>query len=181
MERKPMSSSHLQTESRYRQFRDIIYRRTMQAYPGVIARGISLRDCVTADKWVDLPHDENHRPHRATWDWTPFFSKYQNIPNRFEISLWAGSTLCALSYGQTSRAGTKVRLNLLGSIPVKPNPLGQRSLPIIVSAAVIFSELVGADEIWVIDPNPDLESYYKETGFGERETYHQNRVGQKLR
>lgn len=76
-------------------------------------------------------------------------------------------------YGQTSVRNTKVRLDLIESILI------------IVNAAAMFAELVNASELWVIDPDPDIEGLYNKAGFGARENYHAEvgaeRIGQRMK
>jgi L-rhamnose isomerase len=70
-------------------------------------------------------------------------------------------------------------MNLIESIPVRPAPLGMRALPIISYAASVFSDIIGADELWLLDPDPSLESFYMKEGFSSRTIYHGKRVGQR--
>lgn len=119
------------------------------------------------------------RAERSSWEWTQEYPYYQKRPNRFEISLSKGGVLCALCYGQLSKKGSKMRMNLIESTPVRPTPLGIRALPVLSYAAAIFADISGADELWVLDPDPSLEGIYQEEGFGGCEIYHGRRVGQK--
>ncbi len=70
-------------------------------------------------------------------------------------------------------------MNLVESTPVKPNPLGIRALPVLAFAAAAYGKIVGADEVWLIDPYANLEDYYQSSGFGPREVYHGKRIGQR--
>ncbi|MBI3896771.1 MAG: hypothetical protein HY308_00575 [Gammaproteobacteria bacterium] len=168
---------HQQTEDRYLRVRELVYERIMKKW-SVTAAGISFHDCVTADKWKALT-GPNVRETRASWWWAEQFSVYQNQPNRFEITLSNCGQLGALCYGRTSRAGRNTRLDLIEAIPLKPSPLNTRAVPIIVQAGVMFADLVGASEIWIIDPDPKLEGLYSQEQFGGREPYHKGRIGQR--
>lgn len=178
MQAKVLRTDHRKAEERYRQYRQLVYEATMEQFPGVVAREVTLLDCLTADGWKKLNLPDGRRS-RAAWDWTKELPFYRNKPNRFEISLCSGSTLCALCYGQTSRHGTRVRMNLIEAIPVRPNPLGYRALTVLSFAAAAFADVVGATEVWVLDPYPQLERLYGSEGFGPREIYHGKRVGQR--
>lgn len=169
---------HIRTEEKYRFFRETTYESVMEEFPGIVAKGITIRDAFTADTWKDLD-SQSARPSRGGWDWAREYPYYQKRPNRFEITLWRGGVLGALSYGQTSKHGTRVRMNLIESTPVRPTPLGMRALPILSYAAAVFADIIGADELWVLDPDPVLEGLYMQEGFGSRTFYHGKRVGQR--
>ncbi len=169
---------HQETEQKFLTLRKLTYSATMDEFPDIEVKGISYTDAVEADRWKNFPKQGN-RPQRGDWEWTKEFPYYQNRPNRFEISLRKGGVLCALSYGQLSKKGTRMRMNLIESTPIRPTPLGIRALPVLAYAAAIFADISGADELWVIDPDPDLETIYKDEGFSSREIYHGRRVGQR--
>ena len=169
---------HRQAEEKYQLYREIVFEEVQKQFPGVIATGITLKDCIEADKWK-MFSIENARQNRGAWDWQKEYPYYQNRPNRFEITLRSGNVLCALCYGQTSRHGSRVRMNLIESIPIKPSPLGRRALPVLAFAAATFAEIIGATELWVLDPDPNIENLYMKEGFDSREIYHGKRVGQR--
>lgn len=169
---------HIEAEKRYQAYRELVYENAMLEFPGVVVKGIDFIDCVAADNWKNMPMSFA-RTYRGTWEWAKEYSFYRNRPNRFEISLWSQGNLCALCYGQTSKNGTKVRMNLIESIPIRPSPLGRRALPILAFSAATFADIVGATELWVLDPDPNLEEIYMRESFGARQIYHGRRVGQR--
>jgi len=171
-------SEYIDAENRYQAYRELVYENTMLEFPGIEVKGIEFINCVTADNWKNLPIP-SARAYRGTWEWTKEYPFYRNRPNRFEISLWFKGNLCALCYGQTSKRGTKVRMNLIESIPIRPSPLGRRALPILAFSAATFADIVGATELWVLDPDPNLEEVYMRENFGDRQIYHGRRVGQR--
>lgn len=171
-------SDHIQAEEKYKVFREVSYESVMEEFPGIKVKGITFDDALTADKWK-LVNGNNQRPSRSSWEWAKEYPFYKNRPNRFEVSLWKNGILCALSYGQLSRHGTKLRMNLIESTPIRPSPLGMQALPILSASAATFANIVGASELWVLDPDPKIESLYKTQGFGGIEIYHGRRVGQR--
>ena len=173
-----MRKDHQETENRYKLYREIVFEEVETEFPGVTAKGIQIKDCITADRWKDIPAGSS-RVMRGTWEWAKEYPHYRNRPNRLEITLWHSGTLCALCYGQTSRHGTRVRMNLIESIPIRPSPLGMRALPVLSFAAATFAEIIGATELWVLDPDVNIENLYKKVGFGNRKTYHGKRIGQR--
>jgi hypothetical protein len=168
---------HLQAEQKYQLFREGAYEVARQEFPDIVVRGITFQDAATADSWKMLDA-ASARLARGTWDWTKEYSCYQKRPNRFEVSLSRGG-LAALCYGQLSKHGTRVRLNLIEATPARPFPLDTQTLPVISIVAAAFADIVGAHELWVIDPAPGIESLYRQQGFGAIEHYHGRRVGQR--
>lgn len=169
---------HITAEQRYRVIRQMVYETTEERFAGISAKEISLTDTILADRWKYLP-DQAAREYTSGWDWNKVFPAYRNQPNRFDISLWRGNTLGALCYGKTSKAGTRVRLDLIESTPERPTPLGRAALPVLSFAASTFARLVGASEVWILEPLPELEGLYMKSGFGPRVSYGSKRVGQR--
>lgn len=179
-----MDAKHKIVEDKYAKYRQAVYYALMQSFPTIDASEITYNYCIDADKWKDLPREGAKKV--ADWSWREEYARYRNKPNRFELALSANGVLGALCYGQTSVTNSKTRLDLIESIPVKPTPLGQKALPIIVRAGAMFAELVGATELWVIDPDPDIEGLYQKAGFSERRVYHEEngkppRIGQEMK
>jgi len=165
-------------ESRYQVIRDAVYRVTAGPYPDLNIGPISRVDVFHADQWKSL--DANGaRKSRSSWSWANEFTAYQRIPLRFEVSIKSGQMLGALCYGQPSRAGSRLRLNLIESTPVRPTPLGGRAFPVIAFAAASYAEAIGATELWILDPDPSIEGLYMREGFGGRTYYAGKRVGQR--
>lgn len=177
-QRQLRSRTHGSAESKYRLFREAVYSAVMESFPGIVADSLQFKDCLDADTWKTLC-TEQARNERGSWSWQSAYLHYQNHPNRFEITLRASGVLCALCYGQTSQHHTRVRMNLIEATPQRPSPLGRRALPVVAFAASTFAELVGADEVWLIDPDPRLERLYVGEGFGAGERYHGKRMGQR--
>lgn len=170
--------THASAESKYQLYRQAVYEAVMVAFPGIVADSIRFKDCLEADTWKTVC-SEHARPERASWSWRRECFHYRNHPNRFEIALRAAGKLGALCYGQTSRHHTRVRMDLVEASPERPSPLGRRALPLVAFAAGSFAELVGADEVWLVDPDPRLERLYIKDGFSARERYHGKLAGQR--
>lgn len=169
-------ADHQQAEDKFHLLRSMTYDAARQVFNDITIGGITVRQCQEADRWK---LHELGRPQRASWEWCKEYDFYQRRPNRFEISLSKGGVLGALCYGQLSKQGSRLRMNLIESTPIRPTPLGQRALPVLSYAAAVFADICGADELWVLDPDPNLEGLYKSEGFGTREIYHGRRVGQR--
>lgn len=171
-------ADHVSTEGRYAAIREVVYQRTKEQFPGISAQAITQRTAVLADGWKSGSGAQG-RPFQSEWSWMDSIKHFRNRPNRFEICLWRGNTLGALCFGQTSRAGSRVRLDLIGSSPARPHVLGVAALPMISYASSVFAALVGASEIWILDPYTELEGYYQDGGFSGRMPYHRGRMGQR--
>ena len=116
---------------------------------------------------------------RSSWSWAKEYPYYQRRPNRFEVTLKKGGILGAICFGQLSKHGNNVRMNLIESTPIRPSVLGRKALPILSHVSAVFAQAVEAKEIWVVDPDVNLEELYKQEGFGSRELFHRTRVGQR--
>lgn len=173
-----MCREHLQAENKYKDLRKIAYEVAMDEFSEIEISGISYLDALEADRWKKI-QNEGNRLQRASWSWAKEYPFYQKRPNRFEVSVKKDGILGGICFGQLSRNGTNMRMNIIESTPIRPTPLGMRALPIISYTAAIFAKVVGADEVWVIDPLPSLENVYQSEGFGPREYYHGTRVGQR--
>lgn len=171
-------SDRMAAQERYRAFRQATYQYVAQQFPELSIGAISHIDAMSADHWKNIS-SENARKNRSTWNWASEYAAYQRIPSRFEVSVKTCGELGALCYGQPSAAGSRLRLNLIESTPIRPTPLGMRAFPVIALAAATFAEIIGATELWVLDPDPEIEGLYMGEGFGSRIYYHGKRVGQR--
>src|SRR5690554_254508 len=173
-----MRRDHAQTESKFKQLREIAYDMAMEEFPEIQISGVSYLDALEADKWKEISR-KHGRPQTASWTWAKEYPHYLTRPNRFEVTVRRGGVLAGICLGQLSKHGQNMRMNLIESTPIRPTPLGMRALPIISFTAAVFADIVGAKELWVIDPLPILEDVYCSEGFGSREHYHGKRFGQR--
>ncbi|WP_299589258.1 hypothetical protein [uncultured Microbulbifer sp.] len=162
----------------YQALRKEVWSITQESWPQSSIKGISWKTARLADSWKEM-RGANLRSSRASWDWEPEFNAYQKKPKRYEMSVWYENQLCGLCYGFASKHGTKVRMNLIESTPVRPNPLGEGVFPILSFGATVYANLISADEVWVLDPVKGAIDYYESQGFSAPEIYHGKRVGMK--
>ena len=172
------SKTHATAETKYMVLRNIVYERMAKDFPSLSFKKIDFSTCKVADHWKS-PQEPDARGPRSGWVWSHEYPCYLRRPTRFEISVWSDSSLLALSLGQLSRYGTRVRLNLIESTPIRSVSSSQKAVPLVLRAATYFAGLVNASEVWVVDPAPSLESYYESAGFGKRERFHCSRLGQR--
>lgn len=175
---RSIPNHYMAAQNRYGAIRQMVYEQTMRRFTGITAKEITHADTQTADAWKSTAKNTD-RKHSAGWNWHEVYATYHNQPNRFDISLWRGSTLGALCYGKTSAAGHRVRLDLIESTPARPSPLGMAALPVLAFAGAAFAILIGATEVWILDPIPELEGLYQAEGFSPRMNYSGKQVGQR--
>jgi hypothetical protein len=100
------------------------------------------------------------------WDWFDGYSIFRfRHPKRFELALWGGSDLHALSLGRPTYNGNHLRLDL---VEAQPRDLGPRPpvLPDILVAYVIYARLLHARQIRIMHPiNEDVTRYYESFGY----------------
>ncbi|MBL4798895.1 MAG: hypothetical protein JKY50_15875 [Oleispira sp.] len=161
-------SSVIHMARHYEELREIAYELTKETLGlSVQINGIDLSTAKKADEWKKLQGD-GLRKTRSVWSWEQAYMKSKNLPDRFEISVWSGSQLCAITYGRPSQHRTKLKLMLVESSPVKPSPLTTKAFEIISTCAMIYADLIDADEIYIINPiNDSVASYYMQFGFSE--------------
>jgi len=174
---RPKFSSIIEMAKHYEEFRQIAYDMTKETLGlSVQINGIDLPTARKADEWKLLQGD-NLREKRSTWSWEQVYLRSKNLPDRFEISVWSGSQLCAITYGRPSQHRTKLKLMLVEASPVKPSPLTTKAFAIISTCAMFYAKLIDADEVYIIDPiNDAVASYYMKFGFSEPLPYQGKRT-----
>ncbi len=161
-----MLATHQDAERRYESLREMARNAIGKELPytdrgNIHLGGVCHKSLMQAKLWDDDP--------KRLVDW-PWDSGYQDYayrnPKRFELATWYGNTLAGLSLGRPSYAGTRLRLEFIESRP-SSSPLKGRIVPITISVAELYANIIGADELRIIDPiDEKLIEYY--TSFGYR-------------
>lgn len=159
-----MNPLHYDAESKYKEIRTIAMEAVQQRLPYVDRPKIKLSKIdqhalAEATVWSSLNRT-------VDWPWTSGYRHYsfQN-PRRFELAIWYEDTLCSLSLGRPSPAGTRLRLEFIEARP-QENPLKGRTMAIVLSTAEVYAGLLGADEVRLIDPlDSKLIDYYATFGY----------------
>lgn len=169
--------SYSETKEHYQQLRDKVYELTAKNIGAHVSLARITFDTATeADNWKSLTGD-NIRPTQASWSWRKAYQHYKSFPKRFEIAVWAGNSLCGICYGKPSFGKSILRLDLIGSTPIRPSPLGMAAFPVISIAATAYATAIGADEICILDPvNDDVTKYYMKYGYSAPTVYAKNRI-----
>ena len=159
-----MLQTHREAEQRYERFRQQArqFAHELLPYQDKALIGLSSIDskAISQSKtWAGLPG-------RVTdWDWLDGSSTYRRrYPKRFELAIWYGSILCGLTLGRPSYRGTWMRLDFVERRP-GINPLQGRIVPISLTAIEAYAELLGAQQVRIMDPFEDVIGYYASFGY----------------
>jgi hypothetical protein len=87
----------------------------------------------------------------------------KNEPDRFEVSVWSGETLCGLAVGWTRQAFCRV--DYLEGSPDPAHPLKGSVAVIVSGAATAYATALGKDEIRLMNPIPAVVPHYQGLGF----------------
>ena len=160
-----MLATHVEAESRYESFRKLAREAISKELPygdrgNIKLTEISQRALIYSKAWAA---DINRK---VDWPWAEGYKSYAfRYPNRFELATWYGSALVGLSLGRPSYAGTRLRLEFIEANP-SSNPLKGRIVPITISAAELYANIIGASELRIIDPiDKKLIEYYSSFGY----------------
>ncbi|ARU55606.1 hypothetical protein OLMES_1531 [Oleiphilus messinensis] len=161
-----MLATHQDAERRYESLREMARNSIGNELPytdrsNIHLRGICQKALLQAKLW------DNDPKRLVDWPWDSGYQDYSyRNPKRFELATWYGNTLAGLSLGRPSYAGTRLRLEFIESRP-SSSPLKGRIVPITISVAELYANIIGADELRIIDPvDQKLVEYY--TSFGYR-------------
>lgn len=160
-----MQATHLEAEHRYESFRKMAREAIHRELPYSDRANIKLTEIsssalVYSKLWVA------DAKRRVDWPWGEGYRNYAfSHPNRFELATWYGNTLAGLSLGRPSYAGTRLRLEFIEANPSN-NPLKGRIVPITISVAELYANIIGASELRIIDPiDKRLIEYYSSFGY----------------
>lgn len=160
-----MQPTHAEAEKKYKEFRAIARNAVKNNLSYSDNNKIFLRDVdnqalALAKEW------EKDINRIVDWSWSSGYQHYSfSRPKRFELAIWYDNKLCSLSLGRPSFHGTRLRLEFIESHP-SDNPLKGRIAPIVISTAEVYAQIIGADELRIIDPiDKNLIDYYSTFGY----------------
>ena len=106
---------------------------------------------VTTSTWASDPR------RRVGWDWRQLHLQYQrNYPDRFELAVVSGNQLCAFALGRPSESRGHCCLDYIEGSPDPAHPLKGRVLPVVFTALERLSAAIGATEMRIMEPLPEL-------------------------
>ena len=126
---------------------------------------LSVIDQVALDAWQEqwVPLHRPSMPGRFPWDKDR--QSLEKTPERFEVAIWSGSSLCGLGLGKPSEKKTILWFNLLEGSPLALHPLKGAIRFIAIDAAFAYAETLGAAELRLVEPDPGVIACYQEMGF----------------
>jgi hypothetical protein len=124
--------------------------------------GVDFRSRVKAKSWEDSPFRQ------VSWDWSEGAADYAwTYPKRFESAIWyRGLFLGGLSLGRPTWGGGKLRLDFIEASP-EETPLSGLITDITVSAAEVYADAIGAEQLRIMNPiNDKVRAHYLAEGRG---------------
>jgi len=160
-----MLATHIDAEARYRAYRQEVRKYVKNALPygdanAIILSDIEQRALVESRLWNSLPE------RKVGFDWEVNCSIYQKrYPKRFELAIWYQNKLESLALGRPSYNGSRVRLELIERVAVN-SILKGKVFAITELALIAYAELIGADEVRIMQPiNDSVKNYYISKGY----------------
>lgn len=123
--------------------------------PDALQRALSWGDCYTS------LGREHHRP---GWDWEKALRKFRRRPRRVELAIWIEDELCGLALGRISDRCVVATIHFIEANPLN-HPLTGKLVPVATRYLEVLATSLGAQEISIEQPVPDLIEYYKSIGF----------------
>lgn len=110
----------------------------------------------------------NDPARRVNWDWIGMLARYRrNYPSRFELAVLAEGDVCALALGKPSATRSHCALEFVEASPAPTHALKHRVLNIVFTALEHYCVAIGAAEMRIVEPLPDLIPVYTARhGFG---------------
>jgi hypothetical protein len=102
--------------------------------------------------------------HEPRWDWNKELRKFRRRPRRVELAIWSETQLCGLVLGRISDRCVVATIHLIEANP-ENHPLKKMITPISAQYLGILAASIGAKEISIESPVPDLIEFYKQLGF----------------
>ena len=162
---KPVRPSRTAAETRYRDIRLAALRRTEEIVATLLAPvpvaltgiGQSALDAFQ-EQWVEHPR------RRHAWPWSEMVRDgRRNAPDRFEVAVWSGQTLCGLAIGPTRPAFCRV--DDLEGAPVADHPLKGHVFAVVSGAVVAYAKALGKSEVRLDNPLKAVVPLYENYGF----------------
>lgn len=100
------------------------------------------------------------------WSFPDGFNSFRfRHPNRLDVAIWAGSTLCSLAIGIPTKTGASMRLDVIEASP-DVTPISGEVFAVNITAFEAYAFLIGAGSITVMRPlNQKLVNFYKSKGY----------------
>lgn len=160
-----MLATQLEAEKRYKEYRAEVFKYVKNALEYTDSQHISLRDIdtsalVQARLWDRIPE------RKVDFNWEADCQVFRKrYPKRFELAIWYQNRLESLALGRPSYNGSQVRLELVERLAGNTQ-LNGRAFLITELSLIAYANLLGADEIRIMEPiNDSVKSYYVSRGY----------------
>ncbi len=114
----------------------------------------------------------------VAWPWPDIAAQFrQNSPDRFDLAIWHGNTLCGLAIGKPSQSRRHLTVEFIEGNPAPGHPMKGLVIPVALAAADEYAALLGCKYVRLSNPAPALIPLYDSMGFrlataaGETEYY----------
>jgi hypothetical protein len=81
-------------------------------------------------------------------------------PDRFELAVWSGGTLCGLAMGRPAPTASHLSLYYLEGNPDSSNPLHFKVANVVITALRAYAVALGKTELRMVDPLPQAIPFY---------------------
>ncbi|AZZ92834.1 hypothetical protein EUZ85_19730 [Hahella sp. KA22] len=163
------SRTHIATETKYSKIRREVIEDANAILP-VQLKSVVSYSLITQKAIIEQRSWHNTFGRRVEWDWERDDYGYYHFlyqePKRFELAIWwREMKLCALSLGQPTWSGSRLRLDFIESAP-GDNPLKGSTFNLIEIAARIYAKHIDAHEIRLMKPvNANVIDFYCSKGY----------------
>jgi len=152
--------SRAAAERRYRELRALAYRDAEEALAGAgIAAELRAVDAAALDAFA--AGWTGHPTRRMAWPWPAMAEHWRrSFPERFELAVWWGGTLCALALGKPSAGTSHLGAHFMEGSPDPAHPLKGRVIAVTLAALDSYAVLLGKAELRLVEPLPALVPLY---------------------
>lgn len=107
----------------------------------------------------------DHGLRRVRWNW-PEEREIVKMkrPSYWEMAIWHRQTLCGLVLGKPSQKRSRLYIEGIEGNP-SPHPLKGKITPIALLASEMYANLIGCEEVWLVEPDPALLDTYARAGY----------------
>jgi hypothetical protein len=152
-------------EERYRQKRHQAFRESERVLAGLPEfEGMDVRLCeidLLLLQAVMVSGWQNHAQRAVQWDWLKLCLWFRrNHPSRFDLMILCQGQLCALALGKLSASKSYCSVAYVEGAPGQTHQLKGKVLAIVLSALQHYCGAVGAPEMRLEQPLPQLIGLY---------------------
>ena len=162
-----MKATHLQAENKYQKYRTEALARAKSFLPKYLKdkidfRGIDKEALLIIQMWESHPQRKD-----LPWSFSQGYKRWAfRHPDRLDLSIWLGETLCSLAIGFPTKTGESMRLDVIEKNPCEVSILDKRIFDLNIVAFRAYADLLGARRIKIMRPlNDKLISFYRSRGF----------------